>query len=200
MLRISAETILVAGTPLQPYAFAGLVKRHPKGIETALALEAEAGRLISGSFSDQQLGEFIRHVCEWGGYPGTADRILMGNPLPEIRQRFSSAIAVLASDAPDVRFAVCEIRRVRHLGLSFASKHLRLMRPDVCPVLDSILSEKLGYPLKVRGYERFADDCAQVATLLQRCGVDNPVGRENGRWFAADVEMALFVHVKEQTV
>ena len=97
------------------------------------------------------------------------------------------------------RSALRAVRQVRHLGLSFASKHLRLLRPDVCPVLDSTLSEKLGYPLDSRGYQRFTDDCQKLAALLNRLGVPNPLGREGGRWFVADVEMALFVYVKESS-
>jgi len=81
--------------------------------------------------------------------------------------------------------------------VSFASKHLRLLRPDLCPVLDNILSEKLGYPLNTRGYRRFAKDCRRAARVLERHGVSNPLGRDGGAWFAADVEMAFYVHVKE---
>jgi len=172
-LQVTDQAITVAGMPLPPAAFTGLVTRHPKGIERAL-------------------------VCEWGGYPGTARRVLQGNPFPEIRRRFTRAIAALTPDEPNIQSALLEISRVRHLGLSFASKHLRLLRPDVCPVLDSVLSEKLGYALSAPGYQRFSDDCLEVAAVLHRHGVSNPVGRDEGAWFAADVEMALFVYVKEQ--
>jgi hypothetical protein len=109
-------------------------------------------------------------------------------------------MAALASRKPDYKFALREIRRLRFLGLSFASKHLRLLRPDVCPVLDSVLSEHLGYPLNVAGYKRFSDDCLRLSGWLHECKVHNPILREDGRWFAADVEMALSVHVKEQLV
>jgi hypothetical protein len=183
---------------VQPNAFTGLVERHPQ-IEKTLSLEVEASRLLMTDFSRQQLSDFIRGVCAWGGYPGTATRVLEQNAWLDIQRQFGSAITALSLDPPDVQNALRAIRRVRHLGLSFASKHLRLMRPDVYPVLDSTLSEKLGYPLDSRGYLRFSEDCQNVAALLQQLGVRNPLDRDDGKWFAADVEMALFVYVKESS-
>ena len=200
MLQITSETIQGASGPLQPSAFPGLVQRHPQGIEQALSLEASARRLLAAGYTDQQLGAFIRDVCAWGNYPRTAERVLQGNPLPEIRCRFDNAIAALTLARPNLKLALREVRRIRFLGLSFASKHLRLLRPDLCPVLDSILSERLGYPLNVASYRRFADHCLKIARWLDGHQVRNPVPREGGSWFVADVEMALYVHVKEQLV
>jgi len=200
MLQITSETIQGATSPLQPSTFPGLVQRHPQGIEQALSLETSARRLLAAGFTDQQLGAFIRDVCAWGNYPRTAERVLEGSPFPEIRRRFDNAIAALTFVEPDLKLALREVRRIRYLGLSFASKHLRLLRPDLCPVLDSILSERLGYPLNVAGYQRFADHCSKIARWLDQRHVPNPVPRQDGSWFVADVEMALYVHVKEQLV
>jgi hypothetical protein len=198
MLQIADQAIIVAGNPVLPGIFPGLVERHPQ-VEKTLLLEIEARRLLTTDFSREQLSKFIQGVCAWGGFPGTAERVLKQNPWPDIHRQFSSAIAALSLDPPDVKSALGAVRQVRHLGLSFASKHLRLLRPDVCPVLDSTLSEKLGYPLDSRGYQRFSRDCQKVATLLQRHGERNPLGRDDGKWFAADVEMALFVFIKESS-
>jgi hypothetical protein len=197
MLHIADQAIIITEIPVQPGAFTGLVERHPQ-IERTVSLEVEARRLLTADFSRQQLSDFIRGVCAWGGFPGTAERVLRQNTWPDIQRKFGSAIAALSLDPPDVQSALRAVQRVRHLGLSFSSKHLRLLRPDVCPVLDSTLSEKLGYPLDSRGYQRFSGDCQKVATLLQRLGVRNPLDRDDGKWFAADVEMALFVYIKNR--
>ena len=198
MIHIADQAIIVAGGPVQPGAFTGLAERHPQ-LEKTLSLEVEGRQLMTTDFSRQQLSDFIRGVCAWGGYPGTAARVLGQNAWPDIQRQFGSAIAALSLDPPDLQSATRALRRLRHLGLSFSSKHLRLLRPDVCPVLDSTLSEKLGYSLDSRGYQSFSDDCQKVAALLQRLGVPNPLSRDGGRWFAADVEMALFVYVKESS-
>ena len=196
MLQIANQAIIITESPVQPEVFTGLVERHPQ-IEKTLSLEAEARQLMAAGFSRKQLSDFIRGVCAWGGYPGTAERVLEQNAWSDIQGQFGKAKAALSLDPPDVQSALRSLVRVRHLGLSFASKHLRLLRPDVCPVLDSTLSETLGYPLDSRGYQRFSEDCQKAAALLQRQGVRNPLGRDGGKWYPADVEMALFVYVKE---
>jgi hypothetical protein len=198
MLQIADQAIMIAKSPVRPGVFTGLVDRHPQ-VENTLSLEIEAKQLLTSDFSRQQLSGFIRSVCAWGGYPGTAARVLEQNAWLDIQAQFDIAIAALILDPPDIQSALRAVVRVRHLGLSFASKHLRLLRPDVCPVLDSTLSEKLDYPLDIRGYQRFSEDCQKVAVLLQRLRVRNPLGRDGGIWYPADVEMALFVYVKESS-
>jgi len=198
MLHITDQAIIIADNPVPPAAFTGLAERHPQ-IEKTMSLEVEGRRLLTTDFSRQQLTDFIRGVCAWGGFPGTAERVLEQNAWPDIQHQFGSAIAALTLDPPDLQSALRALRRVRHLGLSFASKHLRLLRPDVCPVLDSTLSEKLGYPLDSRGFLHFSDDCQKVAALLQQREIRNPLGRAGGKWYPADVEMALFVYGKESS-
>jgi hypothetical protein len=185
------------GAPLLPSSFPDLIQQHPQGVEVALALEAKGRTLSSGNLSRKRLSDFIQSVCEWGGYPKTAERLVQGNPWASIREQFGRAIAALEGKRPNVRFAVRELCRLRYLAVSFASKHLRFLKPEVCPVLDGILSQKLGYPLNPRGYGRFSSDCQQVADVLQEAQVENPFSREAGAWFAAEVEMALYVHVKK---
>lgn len=197
MLQINDQAITAAGKPVQAGAFTGLLERHPQ-IEKTLSLEIEARQLLTSEFSREQLSGFIQRVCAWGGFPKTAERVLKQNTWPDLQRQFGSAAAALSLDPPDVQKALRAVRRVRHLGVSFASKHLRLIRPDVCPVLDSTLSDKLGYPLDSRGYQRFSDDCQKAAALLQQLGVRNPLDRDGGKWFAADVEMALFVYIKDK--
>ena len=57
------------------------------------------------------------------------------------------------------RFDVEEaIRRgidIDGLGVSFASKHLRVLWPQRFAVLDSVFSEELGFALNVAGYKLF---------------------------------------------
>ena len=196
MLQITDQAVIITESPVQPGAFTEFVEGHPQ-VEKTLALEVEARKLMAAGFSRQQLRDFIRDVCIWGGYPGTADRVFKQNAWPDLQRQFGSAAAALSQDPPNVQSALRTLVRVRHLGLSFASKHLRLLRPDLCPVLDSTLSETLGYPLDSRGYQRFSEDCQKAAALLQRQGVRNPLGREGGKWYLADVKMALFVYVKD---
>jgi hypothetical protein len=74
---------------------------------------------------------------------------------------------------------------------SFASKHLRFLRPDVCPILDSVIAGNLTYASTSAGYAQYAADCLEIARVLENNGVPNPVLRSD-RWRAADVDMALY--------
>jgi hypothetical protein len=196
MLRITGEVISVSGVSLAPLRFTELVRRHPRSIDQTRSLERQGRRLLGG-FVDEELIVFVRRVSEWGGYPKTSQRVFECNDLSEVRRRFENAIHALTVDDPHITFALRELRRIRGLGISFSSKHLRLLRPDVCPVLDSILSERLGYPLNVSGYKRFSDACRSVGKLLKERGIDNPMSRRDHEWYAADVEMAVYVFVRE---
>lgn len=74
------------------------------------------------------------------------------------------------------------------------------LRPDVCPILDTTISQSLGYVLDEHGYKQLSDDCLRIADALQQCEVNNPMGRESERWFAADVEMALFAYLSKDSL
>ncbi len=194
-VKITNNAITIAEIVLQPSDFTRLVKYHLNEWLGTRELEHEASRLCAVGFSEEQLASFIQRVCKWGNYPGIAGRVLKNNDLLMIRGQFIGAANALNSDVPDVQGALRKIKQIYGLGTSFASKHLRFLRPDVCPVLDSIISKNLGYD--EHGYKQFSDDCLRIAEALEQHGVVNPMGREGGKWFAADVEMALFTYLRK---
>ena len=55
----------------------------------------------------------------------------------------------------DVEAAIKPGIAIKGLDVSFASKHLRMLDPHRFAVLDSVLSEKLGFALNVAGYKLF---------------------------------------------
>ena len=195
-VEITNNTIII-GVVLQPSDFTKLVKHHPVRLSDTRELEQEASCLRAAGFPEERLASFIRKVCKWGGYAGIAGKVLKNNTLPMIQRRFVNATNALNSDTPDVQGALREINQIKGLGRpSFASKHLRFLRPDVCPVLDSIISNNLGYASDEHGYKQFSDDCLRIAETLEQHGVANPMDREGGKWFAADVEMALYTYLR----
>lgn len=197
-LRFKAKDIIMVGeTRLSPELFPELLRRHPRDLEATLQLEEQAQPVRSGRFNRQQLRDFIRAVCLWGGYPKTAERVLRSNPFPEVRRHFQRASRALAQSEPNLRWALRELGELRGLGVPFASKHMRFLQPQHCPVLDHVLSQELDYRLNGRGYQIFAEDCQRIADILQGQRLVNPLRREKRAWFAADVEMALYVWVKE---
>src|SRR5271155_5616569 len=108
------------------------------------------------------LETFMKKVGEWAGKTGprvVLGQVLKGNTSEikdEIKDKVRDAIAQLKSDKPNPAAALRKMDEVKGLDISFASKHLRLLFPEYCPVLDSILSCRLGHALTADGYEEFA--------------------------------------------
>ncbi len=178
--------------------FSTLVQNHLANVEDTLELEAVGERLRKRFLGKNDLTDFIKRVCQWGNYPGIAGRILKQNDFAKIRVCFERALEALSSDPANVHRALHEINQIRQLGSpSFASKHLRFLRPDVCPVLDRVIATRLGYDLNADGYRKFSEDCLQIAQILQQRNVSNPISRQDGQWFAADVEMAVFAYLND---
>jgi hypothetical protein len=176
--------------------FPALVDAHIKAFPRTPAIEASGQQLCEAGFPEAALRSFVKEVCSWGNYPGIAGRVLKRNSLPEIRTVLGNAVAELDGDTPRYGAALHWVNTLNGLGgPSFASKHLRFLRPQHCPVFDSLLREGLPYSFDSEGYAQFAADCKVLADALRHAGVRNPRNRPDGVWFAADVEAALYAHV-----
>ncbi len=144
----------------------------------------------------EKVEAFITKVGEWAGQTGprvVRGQVLKGNR-SEIVSRMRDAVAQLKSAKPNLTAAFEEMGKIKGLGVSFASKHLRLLFPEYCPVLDSTLSYRLGYPLTTDGFGAFARLCTTVADELNRAQIASTFpGRKD--WRPADVEAALFAWI-----
>jgi hypothetical protein len=169
------------------------ISREPSTIE----IEQLGIGLRSNNFdSEREVAEFVQKVCNWGGYPGIGARIIQKNSSELIVAALRNATAQLSMESPDVGLALQSLNTLKDLGqVSFASKHLRFLFPAVCPVLDSIISERMFYPNDVDGYRRFVNDCGLIAHTLTLERVLNPISQRQNRWHAADVEASLYAYL-----
>ncbi len=159
-------------------------------------LECQAESLIRAGFPHDDTLAFVKEVCKWGGYAGIAGRVLKTNSSEVISTQLKKATEILTSECPNAEMALCEVNLIQTLRKpSFASKHLRFLSPRLCPVLDSIITDELGYAQNPRGYSRFSKHCTDVGSILEASRLSNPTERAAGRWFAADVEMALYAYL-----
>ncbi len=192
-IQVDMNSITLGNETVPLANFGGLIERHLYHYPNTPNLESEGFRLKSSNFAEQELEAFIRHVCAWGGYAGIGGRIINQNSIVKISECFRLAMTKLEVDIPDISGALQEINSIRGLGTpSFASKHLRFLRPDICPILDSIISKSLDYPFDKYGYQELSNDCAKIAALLQSNQIANPRHRDNNEWYISDVEMAIF--------
>ena len=168
--------------------FPQLLAKQLKADPTTGEVEAIGKAYVAADFPLLHTADFIKAVCKWGNYEGVGGKVLKRNALDRIRATLKSAYQKQLDSQP--KDAVAEITRLNGLAVSFGSKHLKFMDPDRAVVLDSIISERLGYRRDPDGYAEFLSDCFTVRDMINKAGI--PATATRRTWRVADVEMALF--------
>jgi hypothetical protein len=182
------------GIELPLVQFEQLARAHLSAVPSTPTVEDRGRSFVEHRFPEADVRAFVRAICDWGGYTGISGRILNRNTPAAICSALKQAVQRLDAHVPDLAAALANVNAIKGLGTpSFASKHLRFMRPALCPVFDSLLQETLPYSFDTQGYAMFAQDCKILAEALTRAGVPNPRERP---WFVADVEAALYAYIK----
>ncbi len=130
-------------------------------------------------------------VCNWGGggrVLGNLKRHHAGH-LGDAMHRWMQAALAAASDGEAIAQASTQrpAGLPHGLGISFGSKHLRMLDPDRFAVLDSVLSEGLGYALNPKGYALFMRHLRDLHRHLVATGWPHSLAR---------TESGLFVLVR----
>lgn len=73
---------------------------------------------------------------------------------------------------------------VHGVGVSFASKHLRILYPDRFATLDSVIERRLGYARNSAGYVRFLSD---LNNFKKTNAIKHTIG---------DIEEAIYIAIK----
>lgn len=191
--------------------------RHLQRVPNTRNVEA-AGRALMApgvAHNAASLLAFSQQVCRWGGKTG--GRVfgrIRKNPPNTIAKGFTAAIAELRVARSDLLAAKKALRPIKGLGsFSYSSKHLRMMSPEISPVLDSLVdrflvtnSARYANSTIEQRFLGYADFCQTRADQLTRDGVtlgdflvpahlgtlkttNNPL---QCKWTAADIDMACF--------
>jgi hypothetical protein len=178
--------------------FPALLDEHLSRYPRTPNVEQLAAEVIAADFEPEGVRTFVTEVCEWGGYAGIAGRVLKDNSSDAISRSLREAFAHLDAHPPEIPRALVSVNGVCGLGTpSYASKHLRFLRPDICPVYDDVLRNALPYSFNPDGYGAFAEDCRTISVHLSDAQIENPIARTGGAWYAADVEAAIYVFIKQ---
>jgi hypothetical protein len=173
--------------------FPELIRRHKDKVPRTLNVEALAERFVASGFAEGDVLPFIMDVCRWGGYPGIAGRVKRDNQLADVSAALRAGyINARGGSAGD---GLVAINKIKGLGISFASKHLRFLAPETAVTLDSFISERFGYALSVKGYERFINDCQSVLFEIRQASIEHPFNAVGG-WRICDVEQAIFAKLR----
>jgi hypothetical protein len=195
-LTLHAE-VATFGTSLPLKNANQLLAQHLLLNPTTQTLEAEASALAEEGFPWQEVPGFVKRVCSWGGYAGIAGRVLKHNSVDSIADALRDAWGILEADPSGHDRALLRLNSVHGLGTpSFASKHLRFIKPELCPVFDSELHQVLPYSFDGAGYAQFSQDCLTLAKHLNKSGLAGTTHRSGGVWYASDVEASLYIHAR----
>lgn len=171
-----------------------LVQLHLDKVAGTIELENYAQELMSAGLPQTMLEQFIRKVHSWGGSHRNLPKVLSY----DYRDCFMEAVTALNSEHPEIEKAFRYINLINGLGVSYGSKHLRFLRPDICPVLDNNIWKEFKYHWNEKGYKNLCDDVMEIAKSLVKNGIRNPVQRAGGKWFAADIDMAVFAYLQHR--
>ncbi|MEO7399792.1 MAG: hypothetical protein ABIV07_03340 [Polaromonas sp.] len=146
----------------------------------------EAGATIDGQSSEAELLEFSERVCEWGGGQRVwANLQRYHENSAELAKAYSDWFRI-AQETGDEDAAITPGINIKGLGVSFSSKHLRMLDPDRFAVLDEVISEGLGYALNPKGYKLFMRH-------LREFSKENNIQHK-----LSTLESGLFVLVRQQ--
>jgi hypothetical protein len=167
---------------------------HLHTVPGTLQLEAQAQKLITGNFDPGRLRDFITEVHRWGGSMRNVNKVLNNAK----RETFILAFNNLMASPTQIESALKAVLTINGLGPSYGSKHLRFLCPQYCPILDNTIWECFRYPWNAEGYRLLHQDVMQVARTLEKNQINNPVIRSGFKWYAADVDLAIFAFLQNQ--
>ncbi len=163
-----------------------------------LAKTERLGReLIDGNFEQQASLEFVRKVCLWGDDPRRAGKIIKLNTSDQISKVLRKAYEHSRND--QIVDALKVVIELKGLAVSFGSKHLKFLDPNRHVVLDTIISERLGYRRDEDGYGylEFLSVCREFLEMVVAENVPYPGIGKSG-WRVSDIEMAIFNKIRSE--
>ena len=169
---------------------------HLANVPNTAHIEAlGAAIMASNPLAWPQVDAFVGAVCAWGGYAGIAGRVRENNAQAKIIGAFSSARDELANG--HILQALSAVRGLHSLGkISFASKHLRMLSPVQCGVLDAlVVGAGFGYDDIPASFGIYCSHCSNQARLLNEAGI---LTRDGRLWNAGSVDMAVFAWIRNR--
>jgi len=169
------------------------VSLHLSVVPNTYHIEQQAKELIQQNFYHDRLLYFTKEIHAWGGTYRNLNKVL-----DSIKpQYFIDSWAALCQTPPQIGLALTSVMRVNGLGISYASKHLRFLKPDICPILDEIIHKQLKYSSSPNGYLKYSRDTKEICQMLENNKIVNPMNRDNQAWYCADVDMGIFAYIQK---
>jgi hypothetical protein len=196
-IRIVNQAVVIGSHHIVAEDFTGLVQRHLGQVADTREIESDTERMQRAQRPDEEWKDFVKQVIVWGGgRHRILGRVMDSNSPSTIRNTLQEAARKLSEVPPNIGDSLDVVQWINGLGVSYGSKVLRFLRPDICPVLDSRISEEAGYSNDSSGYCQYAFNASKIARFLETNSIGNPMQRSQGAWFAGDVDMALYAKIQ----
>ncbi|WP_353742480.1 hypothetical protein [Pseudomonas fluorescens] len=127
---------------------------------------------------------FSQKVCDWGRGQRVWANLLRRNGKEKLENLLEEWLKGTAGASDED--AILGGTNILGLGVSFASKHLRMLAPEKYAVLDDVLSEGLGFALNGKGYRLFLSS-------LRKFSVDHSISGN-----LAELEAGIFLLVRQE--
>lgn len=134
--------------------------------ETTRALES-IGASLSSLSDQQEFLQFSRGVCEWGRGQRVWGNLLRHHSPDQLGHQLREWLVYAMTSNDDER-VIAQGMAIKGFGVSFASKHLRLLDPERYAVLDDVLRQGLGIALNPRGYRLFLSALRGLSGELEK--------------------------------
>ncbi len=158
-------------------------------VDTETRRVEKFGELVKVNPKENAL-TFSEEVCSWGrGQRVWANLKRLNKDTLESKlfDWFKLASNVNNSSPSEIKNVIKVGDDIPGLGVSFASKHLRMINPNVFPVLDDVLARGLGFALNENGYVLFIKN---INSFRKQYEIPESVR-------VADIEMVLFLLVRQ---
>jgi len=141
-----------------------------------------------------EITDLVDITCVLGNPFNIANRVRKANTKDEVKKKTREAIQHLSNPAA----ALTYMMSISRWGRTYASKTLRCICPSNYVALDSKLIQGINPSYlpsrnEVERYCQFLDFCQEIQQGILELGP-----RENGAWFLADIEIALFQFVWDE--
>lgn len=159
--------------------------------------EEHGKKLIASNFDIELSLRFVRKVCFWGSDSRISGKVIKRNTAEQIASVLKCAHRLTYEDK--IAESLQKIVQLEGLSVSFGSKHLKFLDLGRHVVLDSIISERLGYTSDKAGigYMKWRAACQEFLQILISENIECPGTGEN--WRVSDVEMAIYNKLNSRT-
>lgn len=153
---------------------------RPEARTSTAAVEAMAQQYRQAPSTSAAL-RLSNAICHWGGGGRVFGNLKMHHAghLGDVMHRWMQAALTAASHEEALAPASPQhpAGLPHGLGISFGSKHLRMLDPDRFAVLDAVLSEGLGFALNPKGYALFMRHLRDLHQQLTATGWPHSLAR-----------------------